>query len=114
MDALAVRGRLVSLELEPHQTPLRMLAPLRQRFLPDVVFLLRLRDGEADAGLERIDLVVELRAGEDEPRLDSEHVERLEPERRHVPRPHHRVPERRRVLRMTEQLVAELASVPGP
>src|SRR5438105_13599106 len=108
MDALAVRGRLVSLELEPHQPPLRMLAPLRQRFLPDVVVLLRLRHGEADTGLERIDLVIELRAREDEPRLDTQHVERLEPERGHLTGPRHSVPQRSRALRMAEQLVPEL------
>ncbi len=38
-------------------------------------------DREADAGLERVDLVVELVAREDQPRLDPQHVERVEPER---------------------------------
>ena len=39
-------------------------------------------DREADARLERVDLVVELVAGEDQPRLDAQDVERLEAERR--------------------------------
>src|SRR5262249_35579335 len=64
VTALAVRRHLVPLQLEPDQPPLRMLAPLRQRLLADVVLLLRLRHGEADARFERIDLVVELRPGE--------------------------------------------------
>ena len=39
-------------------------------------------DREPDARLERVDLVVELVAREDQPRLDAKDVERLEPERR--------------------------------
>src|ERR1700740_3122289 len=46
-----------------------------QAFLAAVVVLLRLRHREADPGLEWIDLVVELRAGEHEARLDAQHVE---------------------------------------
>ena len=73
-------------------------------------------DREADARLERVDLVVELVAREHEARLDPQHVERLQPERRQpvrLARRHHRVPQLGRILRMTEELVPELARVPG-
>src|SRR5213078_1178339 len=99
----------VPLQLEPDETPLRMLAALGERLLADVAVVFRLRHREANAGLERVDLVVELRTREHEPRLDPEHVERLEPERRDVTGREHRVPELRRVLRVAEELVAELA-----
>ena len=49
--------------------------------LADEVLVVVQRDGEPDPRLERIDLVVELVAGEDQPGLDPQHVERLEPER---------------------------------
>ena len=106
---------LVPFELEPDEHALRMRAPLSQRFAPDKVVLLVGRHREADPGLERIRLVVELVAGEDEARLDPQHVERLQPERHEPRRParfQHRIPHSGGILRMTEQLVAELAGVP--
>ena len=116
MDAVAVPGRLVALELEPDEHPLRMRAPLEERVAADEVVLLVGRDREADPGLEGVDLVVELVAGEDQARLDPQHVERVEAERRDPVRRtrlHHGVVERGRVLRMAEELVAELARVAG-
>ena len=81
VDAVAVAGGLVPFQLEADQHPLRMLAPVRQRFLADEVVLLVGRHRESDPGLERVDLVVELVAGEDQARFDPDHVERLQPER---------------------------------
>ena len=92
-----------------------MRTTLYERLLPDEVVLLVRRDGEPDPRLERVDLVVELVAREDEPRLDPEHVERIEPQRREAVRLtgcQHRVPQRAGVLRVTEELVAELPEYP--
>ena len=117
MHAVTVSGRLVALELEADERPLRMCPPLRQGLLADEVLLLVRRDGEPDAGLERVDLVVELDAGEGKTRLDAEHVERLETEGRQAVRLAGRqdgIPQRRGVLRMAEQLVAQLARVARP
>ena len=58
-----------------------MRLPLLERRAADEVLVRLEVDREADAGLERVDLVVELVAGEDQPGLDPEDVERLEPER---------------------------------
>src|SRR3954469_24466159 len=60
VDAVAVPGGLVARELEAHQPALRVLAALDERLLADEVLGRVERDGEADAGLERVDLVVEL------------------------------------------------------
>ncbi len=82
----------------------------------DEVLLVVERHREADAGLERVDLVVELVAREDQPGLDAQHVERLEPERLEpvrLARGPDRVPHRGPVGRMAEDLVAELAGVAG-
>ena len=58
-----------------------MRVPFRER-LPAHEVVVRVQiDGEADPGLEGIDLVVELVSGEDEAGLDAEDVERLEAER---------------------------------
>src|SRR3954447_12371365 len=112
VHAIAVPRGLVALELEPDERALGMRAPLEQSITADEVVLLVGGDGEADAGLEGIDLVVELVAREDQTRLDPQHVERVEPEWRDPvrgPRVHDRVVERGRVLRVAEELVAELA-----
>ena len=83
VDLVAVAGGLVAFELEPDERALRVRVPLLERGAsrrsrrPSCEI-----DGEADPGLEGIDLVVELVPGEDEPRLDAQHVERLEAERR--------------------------------
>ena len=45
------------------------------------------RHGEADARFEGVGLVAELGVGENEPRLDAQHVERLEAQRREPVRP---------------------------
>ena len=73
-------------------------------------------DREPDPRLERVDLLVELVAGEDQPRLDPNHVERVQAERREPVRlaglPD-RVPDGLGVARMAPDLVAELARVAG-
>ena len=87
-------------ELEPDEHALRVRLPLLERRAPDEVVVRPQVDREPDARLERVDLIVELVAGEDQPRLDAEDVERLEPERRQAVllagRPD-RVPHRRAV-----------------
>ena len=73
-------------------------------------------DREADPGLERVDLVVELVAREDQAGLDAQHVERVEAERDQAlrrARRHDRVPDRLAVVGVAEDLVAELAAVAG-
>ena len=78
VDLVAVAGGLVALELQPDEPALRVLLALEQRLAADEVLVAGQRDGEADAGLERVDLIVELVAGEDQPGLDPQDVERLE------------------------------------
>ena len=107
----------LALHLQADQRPLRMLLPPQQRLAADEVLVLRVeRHGEADAGLERIGLVAELVAGEDQAGLDAHHVERFEAER-HQPVRLARLPDGvehgERVLRMAEDLVAELAGIAG-
>ena len=113
-DLVAVPGRLVALELEPDEPALGMRGALDERVLADEVVLAVELDREADAGLERVDLVVELVAGEDQACLDADHVERLEAQRREAVRltglPD-RVPDRGPVVGVAEDLVAELAGV---
>src|SRR5215213_7445836 len=83
VDEVPVTGDLVALELQSDEHALRMRPALLERRPADEVLVRRLeRDREPDARLERVDLVVELVAGEDEPALDAHDVERLEPERR--------------------------------
>ncbi len=78
MHAIAVADRLVGIDLQPDKLPPRVGLTIGQRRAADEVVVLRLqRDGETDTGLERIGLVGELVVGEDQPGLDSEHVERL-------------------------------------
>src|SRR5207248_8333890 len=89
-----------------------------QRGLAGEVVLLGLqRDGEPDAGLERVDLVTELVAGEDQAGFDPQDVQGIEAEGgqpvRRARLPDH-VPERGRVGGVTPELVAELAGVAGP
>ena len=79
VDAVAVPA--VSLPSSSRPTSWRCGAALRftSASRPTKSSSLRLeRHGEADAGLEGIDLVVELVAGEDQPGLDPQHVERVE------------------------------------
>ena len=74
--------RLAGVDLEPDQLPLRACLPADQRIAADEIVVLRLeRHGKADAGLERVGLVAELVIGEDQPRFDAQHVERLQAER---------------------------------
>ena len=55
---------------------------LDERRLAEEVVLRVEVDREADAGLEGVDLVVELVAREDQPGLDAQHVQRVEAQRR--------------------------------
>ena len=85
-----------------------------ERLATDEVVVRSQVDREPDPRLERVDLVVELVAGEDQARLDAEDVERLEAERRQavlLARLPDRVPDRRAVGRVAPDLVAELARV---
>ena len=74
-------GRFVALQLEPDEPALRVLLAFEQSVAADEVLVVGKSHGESDPGLERVDLVVELVAGEDQSRLDAQDVERLEPER---------------------------------
>src|SRR5215470_1023340 len=117
MHAVAVRGGLVAFEFQPDQGALRgRFAPLQRRAADEVVLLGLQRDGKANSRLEGIDLVAELIPGEDQARLDSEHVQRVQAQRGQPmtrTRLPYRVPQRERVPRMTPQLVTELTGVPG-
>ena len=109
-------GGLVAREVQADQRALRVRLALDERVLADEVLVDVECHGEADAGLERVDLVVELVAGEDQARLDAEHVKRVEPERDQAlrrARRHHRVPHGLAVVGVAEDLVAELAAVAG-
>ncbi len=115
VHAIAVAGDLVAGELEADERALRVRLALDQRLLADeVVAVLVQRDGEPDAGLERVDLVVELIVGEDQRRLDPQHVERREAEGFQpvagsgLP---DRVPDGGSVIWMAPDLEAELAGV---
>ena len=82
VDLVAVPGGLVALELEADEHAAADARALLERRAADEVVVRLQIDREADPRLERVDLVVELVAGEDQPRLDAEDVERLEAERR--------------------------------
>src|SRR5438105_3225931 len=91
-----------------------MLLALDKRLAPDEVLLVCERDREPDPRFKRVDLVVELIAGEDQAGLDPQDVKRLEAERLAPPRlglAPDRVPDRRSIRRMAPDLVAELAGV---
>src|SRR4029077_10492881 len=77
VDTIAVRGRLVTLQFEPDEGPLRMSLAAEQRLLAHEVVGLR-GHREADPGLERVHLVIELAAGVDQAGLNPEDVERLQ------------------------------------
>src|SRR5215470_10993468 len=117
MHAVAMPGGLVAFEFQPDQGALRgRFAPLQRRAADEVVLLSLQRDREPDPGLERVDLVAEFIPGEDQARLDSEHVQCVQAQRGQPmtrTRLPYRVPQRERVLRMTPQFVAELTGVPG-
>ena len=105
---------LVAFQLEPHERPLRVRLASLERLAADEVVVRPQVDREPDPRLERVNLVVELVAGEDQARLDAEDVERLEAERREtvlLARLPDRVPDRRAVRRVAPDLVPELARV---
>src|SRR5687768_13241036 len=93
-----------------------MRAALFERPAADEILVATQVDGEPDACLERVDLVVVLVAGGDEAGLDAHHVECVEAERSEAEvaaRLPHGVPHRRAVARVAEDLIAELAGVSG-
>src|SRR4029078_5733450 len=103
---------------EPDQDPLRGgLAPQQGVPAAEVVLLGLQRDREPDAGLERVDLVAELVAGEDQAGFDPQDVQGIEAEGgqpvRRARLPDH-IPERGRGAGVAPELVAELAGVTGP
>src|SRR5262245_25543856 len=78
--AVAMHRRLVVGHVEAHQHALRMLLAPDQRLAPDEILGLGLeRHSKSDAGLERIGLVAELVAVENQTSFDAQHVERFQP-----------------------------------
>src|SRR5919106_6057623 len=65
VHAVAGRRRLVPRPLETDEAALRVRLTSEERLAADEVLLVPERDREADAGLERIRLIVEFVAGED-------------------------------------------------
>ena len=102
VDAVAVAGAPPARPARGRRAALRVRPALLSAARPTKSSSVLERDGEADPGLERVDLVVELVAGEDQARLDPQRVERLEAERlrsrapRPPPTPRPRRPGRRR------------------
>ena len=81
MDAVTVPDRLLAIHLKPDEFFLRVRMPFDERIPADEIVVLRVeRHGEADSGLERVGLVAEFVTGEDETRLDAQHVEGLKTE----------------------------------
>jgi hypothetical protein len=79
IDRIAVMSRLLPFDLKPDEAPLRCrLAPDQRLLADEVAGLGAERHGEADAGLERVGFIAEFVAGEDEPGLDPQHIERFE------------------------------------
>ena len=117
MHRIAMTDSLIGVDIEPDQLVARVFLALDQRLAADEILGLRFqRHGKADAGLERIGLVREIIVGKDQPRLDAHHVERFEPHRLQ-PMFLARLPDRveygERILRVTEDLVAEFAGIAG-
>ncbi len=117
MHAIAAPHALVAVDLEPDELVAGVLFALGQRCPADEVLVLGLQGNrEADAGLEGIRLVGELMVEEDQARLDAQHVERLEPQRRDavlaafLP---HCVEHAERIFRVTEHFVAEFTRITG-
>ena len=118
MHAIAVADRFVALHLEADQhlaadapsAAVSASRPMKSSFFDASGTV------KPMPGLERIGLVAELVAGEGEPRLDAQHVERLQP-KRHQPVRLARLPDGvehgERILGMAEHLVAELAGIAG-
>ena len=72
MNTIAVGRRLVAFQFETHESSLRMVSAAKKSILPDEVVFLALNGyGEADAGLERVNLVVEFVTGKDQPRFNA-------------------------------------------
>ena len=116
MDAIALPRRLIAVELEADELIAGMLLAAEHRLAADELLITLESDGEADARLEGIDLVGELIAGEDEPRLDPQHIQGLEAQRHDalgLARLEDRIPDGGRVLGMAEDLVAQLAGIAG-
>src|SRR3954447_25772710 len=115
MDAIAVPHALVGIDLQADELVARMrLALDKRRLAYELVALCR--DREPDPGFERIGLIRKFVASEDEPRFDAEHVECFEPQWPQFICPAgfpDRVENCERVLRMTEDLVAELTRIAG-
>ena len=80
-DAIAARGHQPAGDVQADKLAMGMSFTLLDRRAADKVVLLRLQGyGKADPGLERVGLVREFRAGEDQPGLDPDHVQRGEAE----------------------------------
>jgi hypothetical protein len=115
MYAIAVSNGFVTIHFESDELSLRVLAPPQQCLAADEILVLALEwHGETDAGFERIGLIAKFVTGEDETRLDTHHVQRLQAER-HQSMRLASLPDgieyRKRILRMAEDFVAELAGI---
>src|SRR5690625_837337 len=116
--AVPLGRHLIAFEVEAHQLACRMgLALIQHRSPDEVVFLGLEGHGKADARLEWVGLVAEFIAGEDQTRLDANHVQRGQAEGREamwLPRLPDGFEYGLGVLGVAEHLVAELAGVTGP
>src|SRR5262245_9591863 len=115
VDAVAMANLLVAFHLETDQQFLWVGFPPHERLATEKILALRgERYGEADPGLERVGLVAEFVPGEDEARLDAQHVERVEPKR---PQPLRLtylpdgVEHGERILWMAEDFIAEFTGI---
>ena len=115
--AIARRRNQAVFKIESDQPSGRMrLAPFERVAADEVVNLRLERHREPDSGLERIGLVGELAACEDEPGLDADHVERCEPEggdAERLARSHDLLEQCPGILRVAEELIAELPGISG-
>ena len=110
-------GGLVPFKFQANERVLRVCLALNQSVLTDEILIAVEHDGKADPGLERINLVVEFIAGEDEAGFNPNEVERVEPERRQperLPGLPDCVPNGAAILGVAEDLIAKLSRVAGP
>src|SRR5262245_4678627 len=115
VDAVAMANLLVAFHLVTDQHFLWVSLPRDERLATDKILVLRGEwYGEADPGLERVGLVAEFVTGEDEARLDAQHVERVEPERPQPVRLTYLpdgVEHSKRILWMAEDFIAEFTGI---
>ena len=103
--------------IQPDQLAPRMRAPLFQHPPPDKIVLRAFeRDRKTDARFKRVGLVAKLSAGKNQPRLNPQHIQRRQPQRRQpmrLARLPHRAKNVFRVFRVAKNLVPQFAGIPG-